>query len=164
MSDKLNSLPAVLRKVGTLPESDCHRVLDTMAARHGWTFALWTRTAVLAALRATPVRPAAILGRREWERIMATNAWAAMPREAYAAVDAACLIETAIKEAGLICDNCDEPLYQPPTITGRLCDRCRRGPHGQSAPTEPANGCKQRPASASPLSSTGCTAWASRLR
>ncbi|NUR27009.1 MAG: hypothetical protein HOV83_14395 [Catenulispora sp.] len=133
-------LPAWQQQVADLPESQAHLLLDAMAAKHGWSYALWTRADAIAALGATPNRPARVLGRREWNRVAATAAWADLPRLAYNVVDAERVIEAAIKEAGLECSNCDAPLYLSPDETGRLCDRCRRGPDGQAVEPDPITG------------------------
>lgn len=125
-------------KVSALDEGDAHVLADTLARRFDWQLVIFTRAEVTSHLRLNqPGGAGRELTDEEWRRVTRTAEWGCLPHLAHERIDEEMRVRDAIIAAGLECMNCDGPLHDRPTVTGRLCDECRVGPAGQAIAVDP---------------------------
>jgi hypothetical protein len=144
----LPDLPARVVIPADIDERAGFAILAALVHRFGWACAVWDRQCIDALpdqfdLRFPPeggtYRGRGAVTDEQWQRVTQTRAWREGIRDvAYDRVANGRLLYQAVYEAGLVCDECGTALADPPTVTGRLCEAHRTGPHGQPAVVNPA--------------------------
>ncbi|WP_434740739.1 hypothetical protein [Micromonospora sp. SH-82] len=111
-----------------LTEPDARHLVSVLARSYQWTGPLFGRTEVEAYLHAQLDDPDSLppqaLDAVTWRRIQDTTAWKNLAATARRSIAAADVLGQALRQAGLLCRQCDTPITGPPTATWGLCPVC----------------------------------------
>ncbi|MEJ3743168.1 hypothetical protein WEI85_07765 [Actinomycetes bacterium KLBMP 9797] len=135
---RISDLPDGVDLASTLAEDDARQLIAALAVHYGWAYVLWDRANATTVLREDLDIDDEEVTDEEWQRVIRTPAWDEIAEVARRGVDINEVIPDALVEAGLQCWRCSRRLTAPPSVTGRLCQTHRVGPHGQPATVDPA--------------------------